>query len=216
MSRSITSSGSAVSGSMGEAFITRTDPLGRVLQGGANGNFRHFPLDHDDRRIERGYRLRHVRGSHAQIGALRHGDRVGAGAVHGNHRGAGCGFGGSGDVVGVHAGGCQRLQKLVACIVLTNGADHGHLRAGARRRDGLIGPLAAGIAAKPPAVHGLTGARYARDAHDDVQVDAADDDHAAHLAARLVLGSRTSRTASAAKTGKTRMRRQRDGCRHSR
>ena len=70
----------------------------------------------------------------------------------------------------------EQRQRLVAEVVGADRADHRHARAEPRRRDGLVGALAAAVAGEAPAGDGLAGRGQPLGDHDQVGVDRADDD----------------------------------------
>ncbi len=78
-------------------------------------------------------------------------------------------------VTDVDAVVAQRREQEVAALVGPDAPDHRHVLPEARGGDGLVGALAAGVALRRAAEHGLAGRRQPPHADHEVDVEAADD-----------------------------------------
>ena len=110
------------------------------------------------------------------VGAGRHGDLVLAAGVDADQRHPRPVIGQRRHVIGHHSGGGQVGGARSAVRVVTDRAVQRARRTGARRRDRLIRPLAAGGLREPGAAHRLTRRRQPLDVGDQVGIDAPDHD----------------------------------------
>ncbi len=117
--------------------------------------------------------IRYLAGIRVEIGAARHDDLILRALIDADHRDSGRPAR-SGDGGAVDPGRGHRLAREAAEAVVADMADHAHGSAGAGRRGGLVGALAAGGQLVARTQHRLARAGQALDLEQQVYVDRAE------------------------------------------